>query len=125
MERRFFVRVRVEVPVRYKLIQPSGEKISDELFEGTTSDIASGGMLLVGRLPDPAFVIELLAQRVRLSLNMVIPGDPQPLKAVARTAWIERFEEGTGIFPMGLSFENIDDADRTRIQRYVIRAQIG
>lgn len=125
MERRQFVRVRLEVPIRYKLVRPDGQKVVEELFEGSTTNISTGGILLNGRLPDPSYVVELLAQRIRISLNMAIPGEAVPVKAIARAAWIERLEEGSGIFPMGLSFDEIADADRSLIQRYTIKSQIG
>lgn len=125
MERRQFVRVRMDVPVRYKLVRPTGEKVLEDLFEGNTNNISTGGLLLQGKLPDPSYVIELLAQRVRIALNMAIPGDTVSIKAIARAAWIERLEASSGVFPMGLSFEHLDDADRARIQRFTIKAQIG
>ncbi len=125
MERRQFVRVRLEVPIRYKLVRPDGQKVVEDLFEGNTTNISTGGILLNGKLPDPSFVVELLAQRIRIALNMAIPGDEAPVKAIARAAWIERLEEKSGIFPMGLSFDEISDADRSRIQRYTIKSQIG
>ncbi len=125
MERRQFVRVRMEVPIRYKLVRPTGEKVVEDLFEGSTVNISTGGVLLDGKLPDPSYVVELLAQRIRIALNMAIPGDTAPVKAIARAAWIERLEEKSGIFPMGLSFDEISDGDRSRIQRFTIKSQIG
>lgn len=115
----------MEVPIRYKLVRPTGEKVVEDLFEGSTVNISTGGVLLDGKLPDPSYVVELLAQRIRIALNMAIPGDTAPVKAIARAAWIERLEEKSGIFPMGLSFDEISDGDRSRIQRFTIKSQIG
>lgn len=124
-ERRQFIRVRTAIPVRYKFVTPSGEKVSDALYEGSTVNLSSGGLLLLGKLPDPSVLVDLLMQRTWISLNMMLPGDAAPVKAIARAVWAERYDEATGMFPVGYYFEEIADADKSQIQRHVIRAQIG
>lgn len=124
MERREFVRVKAALQVRYKFLRPTGEKVEERLYEGVTTNLSAGGLLLSGRLPDPAWMPELLSGKILLGLNVILQDDPAAVKAVARVAWIERSGDDPNVYPMGLSFDTIEPDDKARIQRYVIRAQI-
>ena len=124
MEHRDFVKLRSPLTVRYKFVNAQGEKLSPTLFEGSTANLSAGGMLLAGRIPDPAWVVDLLTGRVWVALNLAIPGDAEPIKAVSKVAWIERMEPDLSVCPIGLVFEEIAADDKNRIQRYVIRAQV-
>jgi c-di-GMP-binding flagellar brake protein YcgR len=123
-ERRTFVRIKVQIPVRYKFLTQSGEKYSDRMFEGTTYDLSASGMLLLGEIPDTKAVIDMLSQRVVIGMNMLLPGDPEAIKAIGRVAWVEDLDESLRQCSMGVYFREITKDSKDRIFRYIIKVQI-
>jgi c-di-GMP-binding flagellar brake protein YcgR len=121
-ERRDFVRVATDIPVRYRF--RLGEDTAQEVFGGTTTNLSGGGLLLHGRLPGISAVTQLLTQRATLELEMTLPGDPHVIRATARCAWIESIDEATLMCHYGLRFAEIAAEDKDRIFRFVIRVQI-
>ena len=59
-ERRQFIRVKLEVPVKYKFLSHDPEFSSDEIFEGVTNNLSAGGLLLMGRIPNLDWIPGLL-----------------------------------------------------------------
>lgn len=124
-ERREFVRVKLEVPVRYKFL--AKERIEPELdhvYEGTTWNISGGGLLLAGRIPVFTWLPDLLLSKILIGVNILLPGTDTPIKALARVAWIETIDEGTKRCGIGLKFREITTADRDQIFQFVIRSQM-
>ena len=124
MEHRDFVKLRSPLTVRYKFVNPGGEKLSPALFEGSTANLSAAGMLLTGKIPEAGWLADLLTGRAWIVLNLAIPGDPEPVKAMARVAWIEKVDAELSSCPLGLVFQEIDPDGRAKVQRYVIRAQV-
>ena len=120
-ERREFIRVNVDVPVRYKFLSRVVE-VPDEVYEGVTSNLGGGGLLLVGRIPNPAWYVELLTQRIVVGVNLHLPSMTDPLKALCRVAWIEASDNQR--VAMGLKFKEISRESLDEIFRYVIKAQL-
>jgi c-di-GMP-binding flagellar brake protein YcgR len=121
-ERREFVRIKVDIPVRYKFLSKVID-CPDEIFEGTTGNLGGGGMLLVGKVPDPHWYAELLMQRIVVGVNFLLPSFDQPIKALCRVSWIEA-PESPGRVAMGLKFKEITRDHLDEIFRYVIKAQL-
>src|SRR5207237_3337278 len=90
-ERREFVRVKIDIPVRYKFLSKSVQ-VPDDVFLGSTGDLGGGGVLLLGRIPDPAWYVGLLTQQIVIGVNLQLPGIADPIKALCRVAWIEATE---------------------------------
>lgn len=124
-ERRQFIRVSTEVPVRYKFIEVAGGKRGDVAHEGTTANLSAAGMLLHGQVPELGWVIELLTQRLVLGTNLMLPGEAEPIRALSRVVWVETVDEATKRCAMGLVFREITKADQDRVFRFVIRAQMS
>jgi c-di-GMP-binding flagellar brake protein YcgR len=121
-ERREFVRIRVDVPVRYKFLSKA-VPVPEEVYEGTTGDLGGGGLLLVGRVPDDALIVHMLTQKVVLGVNLLVPASQEPVKALCRVAWLEA-AEAAGRVAMGLKFKEISRDSLDEIFRFVIKAQL-
>jgi c-di-GMP-binding flagellar brake protein YcgR len=123
-ERREFVRVRAELPVRYKFLSQDQAFVSDEVLEGATSNISGAGILLVGQMPNSDWITGLLMERIVIGVNVFLPGDAEPIKALTRTAWIEALDERAQRCSMGLRFREITKDHLDRLFKFVIRAQM-
>ncbi len=124
-ERREFVRVKLEVPVRYKfLAKDRNEPEFDRVYEGTTWNISGGGLLLAGRIPVFSWLPDLLLSKILVGVNILLPGTDNPIKALARVAWIETIDESTQRCGIGLKFREVTTADRDQIFQFVIRSQM-
>jgi c-di-GMP-binding flagellar brake protein YcgR len=125
-EKRDFVRIKVALPVRYKFLSRDAEFAtrSEEIFEGSTSNVSGGGLLLKARIPDLQWLAPLLMERIVLGINIHLPHDEAPVKALTRVAWIEAIEEGSQKCLLGLRFREISQDDQDRILQYIIRCQM-
>ncbi len=124
-ERRQFIRVSAEVPVRFKFIETGGEKRDASAHEGTTTNLSAAGMLLLGKVPVLAWIIDLLTQKLVMGVNLLLPGDERPVRALARVVWVETIDEATQRCAMGVLFREIEKEDQDRIFRFVIRSQMA
>jgi c-di-GMP-binding flagellar brake protein YcgR len=123
-ERREFVRVRADLHVKYKFLSQDSSFVSDEIFEGSTSNISGAGILLVGQMPNSDWITGLLMERIVIGVNLFLPGDGEPIKALTRTAWIEALDERSRNCSMGLRFKEITKDHLDRLFKFVIRAQM-
>ena len=124
-ERREFVRVSAVVPVRYSFLDVDGRRLPPGLSEGATTNLSASGMLLQARLGDLAWVQELLTQRLAVAVSVILPTEMEPVKALARAAWIETIEPDSRRCNLGLMFREITREDQVRLFRFVIRSQLG
>lgn len=123
MERREFVRINVSLPVRYKFLSPGASKTVDQIFEGNTSNISAGGMLLVGKIPSSDWLEDLLLQKVILGINVLLPESQEPVKLLARVRWIESLTAQNQC-SMGLIYKEIKRPDQDKIVQLIIRSQM-
>jgi len=124
-ERRDFVRVASDIPVRYRFMsQRSPVGVTDKILTGATANLSGGGLLLRGPLPEIAIVTELVTGKATLEIELSLPGDPNAIRGKARCAWVETVDEATMRCHLGLRFTEIAAEDKERIFRYVIRVQM-
>ncbi len=123
-QRREFVHTSTDIPIRYKLLSKEIKLDKDEIFEGTTSNLAGGGCLLVGRIPSFNWIPALLMGQIRLGINMLLPSVDKPVKSLCKVAWIEEIPESRDRIVMGLRFEDIHKDDQDQVMKYLIRAQM-
>ena len=124
-ERREFVRVNVVVPVRYSFLDMNGQRLPPGLSEGATTNLSAAGMLLQGRLGDVAWAQELLLQRMAVAVSVMLPTDMEPVKTIARAAWVESIDPATRRCNLGLMFREITREDQDRLFHFIIRSQLG
>lgn len=124
-ERREFVRVRAEVPVRYKFLSDLAKgPAMDAVYDGHTDNLSGTGLLLLGKVPVLDWIPEILMQKIVIGLNLHIPDASLPLKILGRVAWIETIEEKTQRCYMGVHFREITTQDKDLIYRFIIRMQM-
>jgi c-di-GMP-binding flagellar brake protein YcgR len=123
-ERKDFVRIHAAIPVRYKFLSREIDLGSENVFEGTTTDLSGSGLLLVGKLPKLEWIPPLLMGQILIGVNLILPSCDYPLKGLAQVAWMEAFREGSDKWAMGLQFREIAKDAQDEIFRYVIKVQI-
>ncbi len=124
-EKREFTRVKISVPVRYKFLYRELESPElDKIWEGSTSNLSGGGMLLRGVIPRLDWLSHLLTGRMMIGVNLILPTYEVPVKALTRVAWIEGLEETTQKARMGLTFREITQEAQEEILRYIIKTQM-
>lgn len=124
-DRRDFPRMRRAVTVRYKFISSSVQ--DDEMAlvcEGTTHNISISGLLLVGPIPRLEWAKDLLVGRMNIGINFLLPGDGDPVKALARVAWLEARDEHALAFRMGLRFVDVPADHRARLSEFLMKESV-
>jgi c-di-GMP-binding flagellar brake protein YcgR len=122
--RKDYVKVSVDVPVRYKFLSKTVEVKDQDVHEGHTNNISGSGLMLVAKTPDGETLTGLLSNEILAGLNILLPSQNEAIKALAKLAFVEAMPEMPG--KCGLSFRFLDlpkDASDV-ILRYTIRAQI-
>jgi len=125
-EKRQFVRVPVDVEVKYRFIQPrsTGAPTEETTYSGKTGNIGAGGLLLVADLPEADLIADLLMGKIIVGLELYLP-DHAPIQALSRVAWLESVDEEKGTCAIGLSFKEITAADQDKLFRFVITSRMG
>ena len=110
--------------VRYKfLTQLEVEGNLDQIHEGSSQNIGTGGLLLKARLPEHTWLSRLLTHTMLVGVNILLPNQERALKALCRVSWASSLDEANHIM-LGLAFQEISEEDRNEITKYVIRAQM-
>ncbi len=122
-ERREFIRVKVKVPVAYKFFSTTGDSPFDEIFEGHTSNISRNGLLLEGQLPEKDMAAPLLLGKLIIGVNLFLPNQEAPVKALTRVKWIEATSDET-ISCLGLHFKEITKESIDWILKFIISTQM-
>jgi c-di-GMP-binding flagellar brake protein YcgR len=125
LERRDFIRVRAELVVKYKFLSHEEGLVTDEVLDGTTSNLSGGGLLLIGAIPNTDWITGMLMERIVIGVNLMLPGDPEPVKALTRVAWVEALDGRAQRCSMGLRFKEITKEHLDKVFKFVIRAQMS
>ncbi len=124
-EKRRFIRLPIAVPVRYKyLSREIRGKDMETVHEGLSQNIGAGGLLLRGKLPDTAWLSQLLTRKMFVGINLLLPNSERPVKALCRVTWSSAIEDEQGHVVMGLEFQEITNQDKDTITTYIIKAQM-
>ena len=102
-ERRKSPRTGAVIPVDYSTV--------DAFFSDFTTNINEGGMFVGTDQPHP--IDTLVTLRFRL------PGGEAPCEVTGRVVWVREVEDAEGPRGMGIEFETLDDATRSRINDLV------
>ena len=110
-DRRRYVRVKSTVPLQYKKLK--------ELAEGTigaiTRDVSEGGTRFISN--------EFLPLATRLVVELFLPAQPRPVKAISKVAWIKKVSSGDQ-YEIGNQFLDIGRDDKGQLVEYVKRSQV-
>ncbi len=124
-ERREYVRVSTEVPVRYRFLSHDPAFPATGDYEGVTQDLSGGGLLLQATVPDPDWISGLLTERVFFGIEIDLPGDSEPVRALTRAAWVRSVEGEETACLVGLRFKEITRGDLDRIFGFVIKRKLA
>ena len=123
-ERKGFVKVSVDVPVRYKFLSKTIEVKDKEVHEGHTNNVSGSGLVLIAKIPDGETLTRLLTNELLAGLNILLPSQDETIKALARLTFIEAMPEMPGKCGLSLKFLDMPKENSDQILRYTIRAQI-
>ncbi len=124
-ENREFLRVRTCVPVRYKFLSASvQDPVMDEIFEGMTTNLSGGGLLLHGRVPNESWIPDLLMEKIVLGVQIFLTDAHEPVKALTRVAWVNTPEKPGNEMELGLKFKEITRAGQDRIFQFILEDQL-
>ena len=93
--------------------------------DGTTRDVSGGGVLMDVNVPDPDWIPGLLTERIFLGVELDLPGEDEPVRALTRAAWVQaEVQAPDDSCLMGLRFKEITRDDLDRVFKYVIMRQL-
>ncbi len=124
-EKKEFVRINTDIPIRYKFLSKSLPLDSEGIFEGTTSNLSGSGLLLMGKIPSISWIPALLTEEILIGVNLLLPSLDLPVKALTRVAWVEAMSKGGDRVALGLKFREISKEHQDEILKYIIKAQIA
>lgn len=122
--KREFVRIPTDIAVRYKFLSRTIPIDSEGIYEGITSSLSGTGLLLLGRVPGFSWIPGLLMGEIHIGLNILLPAQDEPIKALCQVSWVEKIEKGSDKCPMGLRFVEISKEHQDTLLKFVIKAQI-
>jgi len=124
-ENRAFTRVRTQVPVEFKFFSNFiSDGRMDQTYRGTTSNLSGGGLLLSCDVPDPDWMPEMLLGKVVLGVKIELPGASEPVKAMARVAWIEDPGKRGVPFLLGIKFKEITRDGHDQLLEFILDSQM-
>jgi hypothetical protein len=122
--RKDFVKVAMDVPVRYKFLSKTFPVSDKDVHEGFTSNLSGSGLILTVKIPDGETLIHLLTNEIVIGLNMLLPSQDEAIKALAVVEWVDALPEMPGKCGLGVRFVDMPKECSDQILRYTIRAQI-
>lgn len=112
------------LPVRYRFLSlDPGFSVSSDRYNGRTHNVSQGGVLLLGRLPDPHWEEHLLCHRLVMGISVELTKAELPVRAICRVAWVEPAEDEPELMAFGLSFAEITREDQESVLRYILDYQ--
>ena len=123
-EKKEFVRVSTDIPIRYKFLSKSVPLDEQGIFEGSTSNLSGSGLLLVGKIPSISWIPALLTEEILIGINLLLPSLDMPIKALARVGWVEAMPKGSDRCALGIKYKEISKEHQDEILKYIIKAQI-
>ena len=118
-EKRRYIRLKSVFPVEFQVLDPSTNEGVTKWKQGFTNNISKGGICLsVNNLEDDIFQ-HITKQDTALSLNINIPLNKKPIKAVAKIAWLTKVKDAPlNQYLIGLTYTDIEKNNLIRIIRY-------
>ncbi len=109
-EKRRFQRASSVLPLQYKKLKESRDSTTGVI----TRDVGEGGVRFVSN--------EFLPLASRLVVELFLPAQPKPIKAIAKVAWIKKAPSGEQ-YEVGNQFLDIGREDKDQLTDYVKKNQ--
>jgi hypothetical protein len=117
-ERRQYIRLDSVFPVSFQLISLDGKVTLSDWLQGFTNNISKGGICLSINKLDQKLAKFIKEQQAKLSLEIEIPLNKKPVSALAKICWMREIAGTPNKYITGLSYEEINLLQNTRIVRY-------
>lgn len=124
-DRRQFVRLTTDVPVRYKFLSRVLDLGEEQIYEGRTCNVSAGGCLLIAKIPNMNWIPALLMGKIMIGVNLLLPSVDEPVKALCMPTWLEAFSDPGQPITMGVSFNDLPKQHQDEITRYIIKQQMS
>ena len=108
--RRKYVRVESAVPLQYKKLK----QLSEGTIGAITQNVSEGGIRFLAN--------EFLPLASRLVVEVFLPAQPRPVKAISKVAWIRKAPSGDQ-YVIGNQFLEVGRDDRGQLVEYVKKTQ--
>lgn len=105
-EKRRYPRLESTLPLRYKNLK----KMSTSPIGSLTRNISEGGICFESN--------EFISLACRLVLEISLPTNPKPIKAISKVAWIRRIPS-TNQYELGNQFLEMSKEDKTHVMNFV------
>jgi c-di-GMP-binding flagellar brake protein YcgR len=122
-ERRHYIRLDVELCVRFRILELSAEKV----YESKTCNISHGGVCLdiTKDMEELAKLFETKKQMLHLSIELTDSRDPTEVRAKQRwldshVDWIKKPTPKEPSLQIGLAFDNLEGEAQERIHGYIV-----
>lgn len=110
-DRRKFERVNSTVPMQYKKLKETSEGTIGAL----TQDVGEGGTKFIAN--------EFLPLATRLVVELFLPAQPKPIKAISKVAWVRKAASGNQ-YEIGNQFLDIARDDKGQLAEYIKRLRV-
>jgi len=118
-DKRKHPRITVTIQIKYKVINQSEEAVSvmeqkKVIQLGKSNNVSAEGLFLVSD--------KILEKGDILKLEVVLPEEPQPLRAFSEVVWVSDYGLPEGRHGAGIYFMALRDEDADKIGRFVAEA---
>jgi len=115
-DKRKHPRVKIQIPVKYKLVNQSQEALAflqqmKTIQSGDSRDLSEEGLFMIGD--------RRLAQGDILKVEVFLPVENLPIRAFCEVAWSSEEDLPSGRHGAGLYFMALRDEDQARMRRFV------
>lgn len=109
-ERRRYRRVKSTIPLQYKKLR----QLSEGTVGAITQDVGEGGVRFMAN--------EFLPLASRLVVEVFLPANPRPIKAISKVAWIRKIPSGEQ-YEVGNQFLEVAREDKNNLSDYISKLQ--
>lgn len=109
-EKRKHKRVISTIPLQYKKLR----QLSEGTIGAITQDVGEGGVRFVAN--------EFLPLASRLVVEVFLPAQPRPIKAISKVAWIRKIPSADQ-YEVGNQFLEVGKEDKISLYEYVAKKE--
>ena len=109
-EKRKYIRVNVGIPLQYKNLRG----LSEGTIGAITRDMSEAGVRFISN--------EFLPLASRLVVQIFLPAQPRPIKAIAKVAWIRK-SSSEDQYEVGNHFLEVDREDKKHLTEYINKSR--
>jgi c-di-GMP-binding flagellar brake protein YcgR len=119
-ERRRYYRINCELDIRYKFISQCVEIKHTNFFEGKSSNISVGGILIKGIIPELSYLPSLFLNEINVIVYIFLPRSSDAIKAIACVRHLEIIDRSLNLFNIGLEFTEISSESKNILSQFIL-----